>query len=127
MMELTGDGLRAALHLTARVQPGNRIEITAAELKEGQEVDVFLIPRPQDAKPRHSVLELLDSFPSGPRSASTWDEIEQQFTGLTDRSDVILLRGIELGFSQHSRHAEHAVQRRAQFVRQRREQRGLGA
>jgi hypothetical protein len=46
-MAPTSDGLRTALHTTARVQPGNKIEITAPELKEGQDVDVFLIPRPR--------------------------------------------------------------------------------
>jgi hypothetical protein len=86
-MALTADSLRPALHLTARVQPGNKIEITAAELKVGQDVDVFLIPRPQDAQPRSSVLELLDSLPSGPRSAATWDEFEQQFKAERDAWD----------------------------------------
>jgi hypothetical protein len=78
-MAATTDGLRTALHTTARVQPGNKIEITALELKEGQEVDVFLIPRPSETQPRRSILEFLDSLPPGPRSAPTWDEIERQF------------------------------------------------
>ncbi len=73
------DGLRPALHTTARVQPGSRIEITAPELKEGQDVDVFLIPRPSESQTRGSVLEFLDSLPPGPRSAPTWDDIERQF------------------------------------------------
>jgi hypothetical protein len=68
-----------ALHTTARVQPGNKVEITVPELKEGQEVDVFLIPRPSEPPPRRSVLEFLDSLPPGPRSAPTWDQIERQF------------------------------------------------
>ena len=78
-MATTSNGLRTALHTTARVQSGNKIEITAPELKEGQDVDVFLIPRPSAAQPRRSVLEFLDSLPTGPRSAATWDEIERQF------------------------------------------------
>jgi hypothetical protein len=73
------DGPHPALHLTARVQPGNRIEITAPDLEEGQEVDVFLIPRPPEVPPRRSVPEFLDSLPPGPRSAPTWEEIERRF------------------------------------------------
>jgi hypothetical protein len=73
------DGIRSALHTTARVQPGSRIEITAPGLKEGQDVDVFVIPRPFDNRPRRSILEFLDSLPPGPRSAPTWNEIERQF------------------------------------------------
>ena len=68
-MATASDGLRTALHTTARVQSGNKIEITAPELKEGQDVDVFLIPRPSVSGPRRSVLEFLDSLPPGPRSA----------------------------------------------------------
>jgi hypothetical protein len=73
------NGVRTAFHVTARVQSGNKIEITAPELREGQDVDVFLVPRPSESLPRRSVLELLDSLPPGPRSAPTWDEIERRF------------------------------------------------
>jgi hypothetical protein len=71
------DGPHPALHLTARVRPGNKIEITAPDLQEGHEIDVFLIPRPLEAPPRPSAIEYLDSLPDGPRSAPTWDEIER--------------------------------------------------
>jgi hypothetical protein len=78
-MTMPTDGLRIALHTTARVQSGNKIEISVAEFQEGQDVDVFLIPRPSRPHEGRSVLEFLDSLPPGPRSAPTWDEIEQQF------------------------------------------------
>jgi hypothetical protein len=87
-MSTTTDGLRAALHTTARVQSGNKIEITAPELKEGQDVDVFLIPRPPATQPPRSVLQFLDSLPPGPRSARTWDEIERQFQEERDAWDL---------------------------------------
>ena len=86
-MATATDGLRTVLHTTARVQPGNKIEITAPDLIEGQDVDVFLIPRPSEAHPRRSVLELLDALPPGPRSAPTWDEIERQFQAERDEWD----------------------------------------
>ncbi len=78
-MATTTDGLRTALHTTARVQSGNKVEITAPELKEGQDVDVFLIPRPPATHRHRSVLEFLDSLPAGPRNAPTWDEVESPF------------------------------------------------
>jgi hypothetical protein len=80
------DGPHPALHLMARVQPGNKIEITAPDLKEGQEFDVFLIPRAPE-RPRRSVLEFLDSLPPGPRSAPTWEEIERRFQEERDAWD----------------------------------------
>lgn len=81
------DGPHPALHLTARVQSGNKIEITAPHLQEGQEIDVFLVPRPPAGPPRPSVIEYLDSLPEGPRSAPTWDEIERRFQEERDAWD----------------------------------------
>ena len=78
-MSSASDGPRPALHITARVQPRNEIEITVSNLKEGQEVDVFLIPRTPAMPHRRSVIEFLDSLPPGPRIAKTWDEIEHRF------------------------------------------------
>ena len=66
-MWTAANGLRTALHVTGRVQSGKQIEITAPELREGHDVDVFLIPRPSETPPRRSVLDLLDSLPQGPR------------------------------------------------------------
>jgi hypothetical protein len=86
-MATGSDGLRTALHITTRVQSGNKIEITAPELQEGQDVDVFLVPRLPEAPPRLSVLEFLDSMPPGPRSAPTWDEVERQFQEERDAWD----------------------------------------
>ena len=68
-MATATDGLQNALHITARVQSGNKIEITAPGLQEGQDVDVYLVPRPSETPSHRSVLEFLDSLPSGPRSA----------------------------------------------------------
>ena len=81
------DSSRLALHVTARVQAGNRVEITAPELKEGQDVDIFVIPRPDQSLPRLSPLDLLDTLPAGPRSASSWDEIERRFQEERDAWD----------------------------------------
>jgi hypothetical protein len=86
-MATATDGLRTVLYTTARVQPGNKIEITAPELNEGQDVDVFLIPRPSELPSRRSVLEFLDALPPGPRSAPTWDEIDRQFQAERDAWD----------------------------------------
>ncbi len=80
-MSPASEAFQAAFHLTARVQSGNRIEITAPDLREGQEVEDFLIPRVRTATPapRPTAIEFLDALPPGPRSAETWDEIDRQF------------------------------------------------
>ncbi len=86
-MATATDGLQNALHITARVQSGNKIEITAPGLQVGQDVDVYLVPRPSETPSRRSVLEFLDSLPSGPRSAPTWDEVERRFQQERDAWD----------------------------------------
>ncbi|MBV8232307.1 MAG: hypothetical protein JO355_09495 [Planctomycetaceae bacterium] len=77
-------GLQAALHITTRVQPGNKIEIIAPELIEGEAVEVFLVLPRQAEPPRRSALEIIESLPPGPRSYPTWEEFERRFQGERD-------------------------------------------
>jgi hypothetical protein len=76
---MTDNDLRDALHRTAEVQAGHRIEILVPELPEGQRVDVILVPRSPESPPVPSLLEFLDRLPPGPRSAPSWDDLERQF------------------------------------------------
>ena len=69
--------MQSALHITTKVLPGNKIEITAPELAEGTDVEVFLVLSAPPEPRLRSVLEFLDSLPAGPRSSKTWTEIEQ--------------------------------------------------
>ena len=86
-MSTTIDRLGLALHVLTRVQTGNRVEITAPELQEGQGVEVFVIPLPYEGQGRMSPLDLLDRLPPGPRSAPTWDDIERPFQEERDAWD----------------------------------------
>ncbi len=75
--------MQAALRVTTRVLPGNRVEIVAPELIEGDSVEVFVVMPEAAAKSQPkaqklgSIWELIQSLPPGPRSASTWEEIER--------------------------------------------------
>src|SRR5262249_30634162 len=52
--------LQPALRLRTRVLPGNRIEVTAPELKEGETVDVFLVlPGPGGPEEGRSALDII--------------------------------------------------------------------
>ena len=55
------------------------------------------------------------------------DEIEQQFARLADGGDIAFSTWFEFAEREQVGHADDAVQRRAQFVRERGEQRRLGA
>ncbi len=90
-MATAADRLRTALHTTARVQPGNKIEITAPELREGEDVDVFLIPRTSETHAGRSVLEFLDSLPPGPRSAADLAGGRATVPGGTERMGSLTL------------------------------------
>ena len=76
---------QTAIRLTATVLPGKRVEFTAPELTEGENVEIFValpqttsLPAAPDSE-YVSALDLIDSFPSGPRSAGSWEEIERNF------------------------------------------------
>ena len=71
--------MKSALHIRTKVLSGSRIEVTSPDLKEGQEIDVFLVLQSSAATPRQNILDFLDALPEGPRSASSWLEVDQQF------------------------------------------------
>ena len=79
---MTGvNGMQSALHFKTTVLPGQRVEISAPELKEGDPVDVFVVlpETTESQRPRKSMLELIQSFPPGPRAFKTWEEFEEHF------------------------------------------------
>jgi hypothetical protein len=69
--------MQAALRVQTTILPGHRIEISAPELPEGDTVEVIVLLPARTLPPRRSLLEWLDSLPPGPRSYSTWEEVEQ--------------------------------------------------
>jgi hypothetical protein len=80
--------MQSIQHLTAQVLSGGRIEIASPELKEGQTVDITIVPRPAVAVPAPtSLIDFFDSLPPGPRSAPTWEEFELQFQAERDAWD----------------------------------------
>ena len=71
--------MQSALRTTTKVLPGGRVELSAPELREGQDVDVIvLLPAdpPTAATGPRTVLDFIDALPAGPRSGDTWDEVE---------------------------------------------------
>ena len=72
--------MQSAFHTTATVLHGNRVEVTAPELREGDSVEVIVVlPEKTAASPPRSMLEFVQSLPPGPRSAATWNELEERF------------------------------------------------
>lgn len=78
--------MESAIRMKARVLPGNRIEITAPELKEGEDIDVLLLI-PAEATRQESVVAFLDSLPQGPRRPQSWQEIDATFNAERDAWD----------------------------------------
>lgn len=79
--------MEAALRVTTKVLPGNKIEITAPELKEGDAVEVFLVFPKVSPTPGQSLREFVESLPPGPRSAPTWEQLERRFQEERDSWD----------------------------------------
>lgn len=80
-------GSQTAVRVTAEVLAGHRIEISVPELREGQQVDIIVIPRQMDLMTGPTLLEFLDQMPPGPRSAQTWEDVEQLFQEERDSWD----------------------------------------
>lgn len=76
-----------ALHATTKVLPGKRIEIDAADLREGQSVDVFVVARPDETHHRHSLADFLESLPPSNRTKEEWQEFEREFQAERDAWD----------------------------------------
>jgi len=68
--------MQPALHVTTKVLPGNKIEITSPELKEGEPVEVFLVLPAAAAGPQRSVLEIVESL-KGHRLFQTPGEVDK--------------------------------------------------
>lgn len=79
--------LRTTLHLRATVQPGKTVEVSCDELREGDTVDVFLVMPTRPATGSASIIDFLDTLPSGPRSFSTWEDSERRFQEERDSWD----------------------------------------
>ena len=71
--------MQTAIRMQATVLPGNRLEIIAPELPEGQIVEVIVLLPVAAAKPRQSALDFIESLPPGPRCYPTWEETERAF------------------------------------------------
>lgn len=65
-----------AYHTTTRVGQGGRVEFATPELAEGETIEVFVVAAAKEKVAPGSFLDLIDSFPAGPRSASTWEDVE---------------------------------------------------
>ncbi len=68
--------MQPALHLSTKVLPGNKIEISAPELPVGNTVEVFVILKSSSSRTRRSAIELLDELP-GQRLFKTPEEADQ--------------------------------------------------
>jgi hypothetical protein len=73
--------MRPDLHVTTRVLPGNRIELVATELPEGQEVEVTIhvASKQADQTPKPGILDLINSFRPRERTPEEWEEFDHEF------------------------------------------------
>jgi len=69
--------MSTTLHVTTKVLPGHRIEITSPELLEGQAVEVTVVVPKEHSPQRLSALEIINKLPPGPHCFATWDEYER--------------------------------------------------
>ncbi len=58
--------MQTLLRLEATVLPGNRLEVSAAELPEGAKVEVIVVMPERQQSQFASALDFLESLPSSP-------------------------------------------------------------
>ena len=79
---------QAAIRLKTRVLPGNRIEVSAPEFTEGEEVEVTVAlpekPGPETNRKFRDVIEFLDSLTPVRRTPEEWAQVDMEF--LEERS-----------------------------------------
>ena len=68
--------MEASLHYTTKVLPGSRIEIVDSALREGDDVDVFLVTNKTLPPQRQSVLEIIESL-GGRRHFQTPEKVDR--------------------------------------------------
>jgi hypothetical protein len=68
--------MEPALHISTTVLRGNKIEITAPDLKEGDSVDVFVFPSEVGRDPHSSALEIIGAL-KGHRLFQSVEEVDR--------------------------------------------------
>ena len=68
--------MEPALHISTTVLRGNKIEITAPHLKEGESVDVFVFPAEPGGAPHSSALEIIGAL-KGHRLFQSVEEVDR--------------------------------------------------
>jgi hypothetical protein len=74
------------VRLRTTVQPGHRIEVVSPELPEGEAVELIVVLG-RASGGAGGVLDFLDALPPGPRSYSSWEEVDRQFQRERDAWD----------------------------------------
>jgi hypothetical protein len=72
---------QTAIRMKTRVLSDKRIEITVPELKEGDDVELFIIlpesPAPDAPRKFKDVIEFIDSLPGRNRTSEEWAALER--------------------------------------------------
>ena len=66
----------AALHIKTRVLPGQKIEVTAPELVEGEPVEVIVVFPGPGRRGRRSVMDIIESG-TLPRTGRSAEEVDR--------------------------------------------------
>ena len=83
-------GMLPAYQSMTRVLPGGQITVTEPTLREGQLVEVIVMPRDGEtamAAGGQGVLDFLNSLPKVERPAEYWEEREREFQAERDSWD----------------------------------------
>jgi hypothetical protein len=77
------------VHVRTRVLPGNKVEVTANGLREGQDVEVTIRPltKNERAGGQGGILDFIDSLPPSRKTPEEWAQFEREFQEERDSWD----------------------------------------
>ena len=76
------------IHMKTKVLAGNRIEVSAEGLREGEDVEVTIKKSDQPVERSYKdIVEFIRSLPPSKKALQEWDEFEKEFQQERDSWD----------------------------------------
>jgi hypothetical protein len=75
------------IHVKTRVLAGNRIEVKAEGLREGEDVEVTIKPMVRPQGRTQDIVDFIRSLPPSSKTPQEWEQFEREFQAERDSWD----------------------------------------
>jgi hypothetical protein len=88
--------MHSALHISTKVLPGNKIEISALGLPVGEAIEVFLIPSDTSSRSRGSTIDSRNGDSCINNNSNGWEPILTEHLTSDIQSDIEAMKALEV-------------------------------